>query len=99
MILLVFAFYGMRTKLGLMMELDVKLAPQCMEVGSAGLHTAAAASAGGVVKPSIVGQVYLGGFWKWSEMILQTRSDHSESEEKATLESESRRGIFLNLNS
>ena len=36
------------------MELDVKLAPQCMEVGSAGLHTAAAASAGGVVKTSIV---------------------------------------------
>ena len=42
-ILLAFAFYGRRTKLGLMMELDVKLAPQCMEVGSAGLHTAAAA--------------------------------------------------------
>ena len=56
-------------------------------------------SAGGVVKPSIVGQVYLGGIWKWSEMILRTRSDHSESEEKATLESESRKGIFLNLNS
>ena len=43
MILLAFAFYGRRTKLGLLMELDVKLAPQCMEVGSAGLHTAAAA--------------------------------------------------------
>ena len=42
-----------------MMELDVKLAPQCMEVGSAGLHTAAAASAGGGVKTSIVGQVSL----------------------------------------
>ena len=56
-------------------------------------------SAGGVVKPSIVGQVYLGGIWKCSEMFLQTRSDHSESEEEATLKSESRKWIFLNLNS
>ena len=72
-----------------------------MEVGSAGLHTAAAAigSAGGVVKPSIVGQVYLGGIWKWSEMFLRTRSDPSESEEKPILESESESDIFFNLNS
>ena len=83
------------------MELDVKLAPQCMEVGSAGLHTAAAASssAGGVVKTSIMGQVGLCIVQVVWDIFVEKKRPFWKWKWKATLESESESGIFLNLSS
>ena len=82
-----------------MMELDVKLAPQCMEVGSAGLHTAAAAiqCRRGCQDLDTGASV----FGRYLEVVSDDFADQKwkESEEKATLKSESRKGIFLNLHS